>query len=33
MLRKPWFAGLTDTAMDHQVLGDRSLEKARILKH
>ncbi|MEI7924763.1 MAG: peptide ABC transporter substrate-binding protein, partial [Chloroflexota bacterium] len=33
VLRKPWLAGLTDTAMDHQVLGDRSLEKARILKH
>jgi len=32
VLRKPWVQGLTDTAMDHQVLGDRSLEKARILK-
>lgn len=33
VLRKPWVQGVIDTAMDHQVLGDRSLEKARILKH
>ena len=33
VLRKPWLRGLVDTAMDHQVLGDRSLAQARILKH
>ncbi|MEI6136265.1 MAG: peptide ABC transporter substrate-binding protein [Chloroflexota bacterium] len=33
VLRKPWVKGLSDTAMDHQVLGDRSLEKARVLQH
>lgn len=33
VLRKPWVQNVTDTAMDHAVLGDRSLERARIAKH
>lgn len=32
VLRKPWVQNVTDTAMDHAVLGDRSLERARVLK-
>lgn len=33
VLRKPWVQNVTDTAMDHAILGDRSLERARIAKH